>query len=58
MKCPYRIKMVFEIELIPGTVKVVEKSQTQEYPDCYESDCPYYNPNGLCNRVIDELDEY
>ena len=55
MKCPFRINVEFFYEKIEGTESdYLEKGQYQEYADCYEDECPYYNRYGYCSRVEDE----
>lgn len=41
MKCPFRTKLVREFEKVKETVIV--KSETVEYPDCYEEQCPFFD---------------
>lgn len=53
MKCPYRNKVVFKYIQVCEN-KFLLTSQTEEMPDCYESECPYYNPTGLCNKILED----
>lgn len=54
MVCPFRVKMTYEYEVNMGTNRILEKSQTQEYPECYEDECPFWNANDLCERCIND----
>ena len=58
MKCPYR-KIIYNVfEVIEGKYQKTEKKE--EYADCYEKDCPYYNGNSeifsYCDRVNNETE--
>lgn len=41
MKCPFRTKLVRELEKAGNTYLV--KSENIEYPDCYEEECPFFD---------------
>lgn len=52
MRCPFRLSVSFEYVKVDGTESdYLEKSQLQEYPECYENECPYFDYHGNCDRI-------
>ena len=50
MKCPFIINSKNEyIEVREGVFLLSETTET--YAECCESECPYYNYSGGCDRV-------
>ena len=55
MKCPFRTKVVREFERVEDVC--LTKEESIEYPECYGSDCPFYNYSGRCTRADEEVYE-
>lgn len=53
MICPYRHGVKMDVEVING--KAVVTSQEEFYPECYKSECPYYDYTGSCRAIESEL---
>lgn len=61
MKCPFRAGIRFEYQYIgPNTASGKQKSenyieiaQHSVFEDCFKEECPFYNYNGLCERIGD-----
>ena len=53
MKCPFRGKTTYEFEKYVVEGKPIIKSTYEEWPDCYEDDCPFWNTYsaGNCTKV-------
>lgn len=52
MICPYRLNISYEYINV-NSVCVV-KEQKEEFPECYECDCPFYDYYGNCTRITDD----
>lgn len=53
MKCPYRVQVNRTITT-SGSIRTV--NEKVNYEDCYEEDCPFYNPyTEDCGRAIQEM---
>lgn len=50
MICPFRNRVEHEYRKIDGNTYVLV-AETEEYPDCYEDKCPFYNYEGSCDRT-------
>lgn len=58
MKCPYRSKTtIYKREMPKEALNKgdVVSTATQDFADCYEDECPFYNSYAEnCGRVIQE----
>lgn len=55
MKCPLRCKTVYNYNKAMVDGKLVLDSTVDEWPDCYEDDCPFYNrwATYSCDKLTD-----
>ena len=59
MNCPFRVnvEMDYETRMADGKTVIVQVGQREEYPECYQGDCPFYNYLGFCKRTDLEENE-
>ena len=53
MKCPFRKIVIHKPEVHDGYYKRYAQD-IEEYPDCYEDECPFYEWKSKCKRSKDE----
>lgn len=53
MQCPFRINTVIEYAMFSNDEKkkLREVGQHEEFAECAEGECPYYDWNGACGRI-------
>jgi hypothetical protein len=56
MKCPFRTEIEYKYETMKegDGYTYFNKGTIEEYPDCYDEECPYYTFPSGCSRVEED----
>lgn len=54
MKCPFRRKETYKVNDFNGRPVIV--GMEEEYPNCYEYECPFFSAPNSCDRINSETE--